>query len=354
MNLPHHGSNPKHVYNSLQLKAPQNILDFSVNTNPYGPPKFIHENWEGYSACIQDYPDPDAAELLKALSVKEKVPESFILAGNGAAELIFLLGQMLKGQDVLIIEPSFSEYRQALEVQGASIDSLVLLEENNWDLDSRIFTMMEGKKAVFLCSPNNPTGKVYSRSILLDVIEQAEKAGTLVICDEAFYDFAENEPSVVSELHRYPNLIILRSVTKMYALAGLRLGYILAEPSIIGDLKKRQPHWSVNALAQVIGRVCAADAEHAQKTRLLIELERKRVMRELSLIGIRVYPSSTNFYLIAAPKEEGLFRFLLEKGITVRHTENFAGLNGNYLRIAVKLPEENDQLIQALKEWKYC
>ncbi|WP_338781563.1 threonine-phosphate decarboxylase CobD [Metabacillus sp. FJAT-52054] len=354
MNLPHHGSNPQHVYHRLHMIPPDKIIDFSVNTNPLGPPPFIKENWLDYLQDIYDYPDPEAAALVQALSEKEQLPAECILPGNGAAELIFILAQLLKDEQVLITEPAFSEYRQALEVQGAVIDSLVLREENGWDLDERIFKKMQGKKAVFICNPSNPTGRVYSRALLLEVIKQAEKTETLIICDEAFYDFTAESHSLAGDLCRFSNLIILRSVTKMYALAGIRLGYVMASAPIIKKLKKRQPHWSVNALAQRMGISCAKDTDHAEKTRGWIASEREKVKYELLSIGMTVYPSSTNYYLIAAPKEKELYPYLLKKGIVTRHTENFAGLDGNYLRIAVKLPNENQALIAALKEWKGC
>lgn len=333
---------------------PAALTDFSVNINPLGPPAFIRENWENYFQYIEDYPDPHARELIHSISLKEQLPEEMILAGNGAAQLIFLLGEMLRGEEVLIVEPAFSEYKEALRAFGAAISSLVLDERTGWDLDDRIFPAMRGKKAVFLCSPNNPTGKMYSRDMMLQVINAAAEAGTFIICDEAFLDFAEHAPSFAPYITRYPNIIVLKSVTKMYSLAGLRLGYVLAAPPIAAKLLAKQPHWSVNALAQVIGASCMEDSTHASKTRNYVSEERIRVTSELRKTGFTVYPSSVNFYLIDAPQKEGLYRFLLKKGIVARHTENFNGLDGDYLRFSVKTEEENDLLVHALKEWKTC
>ncbi|MGD6818820.1 threonine-phosphate decarboxylase CobD [Metabacillus sp. 113a] len=354
MNLPQHGSNPIHVYRSLNIDPPARILDFSVNTNPLGPPAFIKERWHEYLHAIRDYPDPEASVLINTLSKANELPPDWLLPGNGAAELIAAVSQELKGEKVLIIEPAFSEYRRALEAQGADIEAHVLSAENNWELDEQIFEKMTEKKALFICSPNNPTGKSYTVSVLAEVVKRAEKNGTLVVCDEAFYDFTEKAETLAPMLRNFSNLIILRSLTKMYAIAGLRLGYMMASPPVIARIKSLLPHWNVNALAQVIGTDCISDGTHAERTRHFIANERRRMHQLLTDMGFCVYPSSTNYYLLRPVKRAELYVILAKRGIITRHTENFAGLEGGFLRVAVKLRHENDEFIDALKEWATC
>jgi threonine-phosphate decarboxylase len=356
LNLPLHGSNPKYLYDAYDLNIPEQIIDFSVNLNPYGPPAKLREIWNELYHDAIDYPDPYGQDLVSAIAQHHNLDENMVMIGNGAAELIFLLGQFFAERHVLVVEPAFSEYKKACEAFGCKVFSHVLYDQHDWNIDFvRIEEDVTGKDALFFCHPNNPTGKVYPKDHLLSLVEMAKEHACYVVIDEAFADFCSESTSIVKELQRYPNLIVLRSLTKMYAIAGLRLGYLLAHPEIISKLKQKQPHWSVNAIALKAGLICLKDDQHADRTRQMIDQERNRMIDALQNMGFRCSDSSVNFFLIHdpdIPSMDPLITFLLKKGLVVRHTKNFRGLDGRYIRVAVRKKEENDQLLSALREWK--
>jgi threonine-phosphate decarboxylase len=356
LNLPLHGSNPKYLYEAYDLNMPEQIVDFSVNLNPFGPPAQLREAWNELYFDAIDYPDPYGQALVEAIAKFHNLDENMVIIGNGAAELIYLIGQIFAQRHVLIVEPAFSEYKKACEAFGCKVSSHVLYDRHDWDIDIvRIEAELTGKDALFFCHPNNPTGKVYSKKQLLSLIEVAKKHAACVVIDEAFADFCSESISVAQELKRYPNLIVLRSLTKMYAIAGLRLGYVLAHPETISLLKQKQPHWSVNGIALKAGQICLKDNTHATRTRQLIDQERKRMITVLQNLGFRCSDSSVNFFLIQDPSlssMDPLISFLLKRELVVRHTKNFRGLDGRYIRVAVRKKEENDQLLSALREWK--
>ncbi|WP_174616002.1 threonine-phosphate decarboxylase CobD [Virgibacillus ihumii] len=355
MNWPLHGANAHHLYESLELPMPDKIIDFSANLNPFGPPAGIQANWSDWFEKISDFPDPNGKELVQQIAREEGLSEDTILLGNGGAELIALVTRMLAGKRVLLIHPTFSEYGRMCSVAGCEMTSLVL-QEGDWQLRmEELIPKLAEADAVFLCHPNNPTGIVYSESLMEQIISACHEHNCLLIADEAFYDFLDNKQSVASLVNKYSNLMVIRSLTKMYAIAGLRLGYLLASPELVRKLKSFQPHWSVNALALEAGKECLLDGKHAAKTRSFISGERERILAVLKKAGYRVSPSKVNFHLLqdrALDEQLPLFRFLLKKGIVPRHTANYQGLNGRWMRFAVKQSRQNDILLEALLEWR--
>lgn len=353
--MPSHGSNPHYVYKAANLKQPETVLDFSVNVNPFGAPAIIKENWMKWFQFIEDYPDPHSAELKKELSIKEKIDENNILIGNGGAELISLVPQLFNGKNVLIIEPAFSEYEQACLAQNCHVEHHIL-NEGDWSLNTaELLPKVKKYQAIFLCTPNNPTGVVYDREAILQLIEEGKRHQCMIIIDEAFFDFSSENHSYSSFIEQYSNLILLRSLTKMYAIAGLRLGYLIAHPSVIAKLSMLKPHWSVNAIAMKAGMECLKQHKYVQQTRQHIDQERSRLEEFFQKSGFSYSKSKVNFYLLRDPallEAAPLFLFLLEKGIVPRHTLNFPGLNGRWLRLAIKQTEDNNQLLEALDEWK--
>lgn len=332
------------------------MIDFSVNINPYGMPQVIKQKWPQFLAYVSDYPDPHSIALKETLAKKELINEDNVLIGNGAAELIFLLANRFRNQDVLIVDPTFSEYRTACTTHGCRVHSVVLKEENDWQLDvDDIIPQLEGKAALFICNPNNPTGVRYEKDKLLKIIKAAYERNVMVVIDEAFYDFCLEPSTLVPSVQKYPNLVILRSFTKMFAIAGIRLGWLAAHPTVLTELLPFQPHWSVNALAEQIGLLSVAEDAFVKQTAEQIAQERKKIEVELAQLHFTVSMSETNYYLLRENEKqnmEPLLRFLMENGLTARHTENFIGLNGNYLRFAIRTEKENEQLINVLKRWR--
>ncbi|MDN4525764.1 threonine-phosphate decarboxylase CobD [Fictibacillus fluitans] len=357
MLLPTHGANPELLARSLQTELKENSLDFSVNVNPYPPLTGLQEVWNSLYEEVLHYPHPSADPFVMQAAEMAGLQQEQILAGNGAAELIFLIAQACRGANVLIIEPAFSEYREACEANGCTVESFTTQEEAGWGISfENLEKSLEDKQLCFLCHPNNPTGTALD----LDQIEKllklcSEKKVTLVV-DEAFVHFMENPVTAVPLLAHNSNLIILRSLTKMFHLPGLRLGYALSSAELIRKLRKYQPPWSVNGPAQKIGMLCLKQeniyaADIAEKT----ANERNRLFPALRRLGFEPSPSLVNFYCLREKGEEKdhlhLIKYLLLKGIIVRHTFNFNGLEGRYIRLAIRTPEENDVLHGALEGW---
>ncbi|ARK30251.1 threonine-phosphate decarboxylase CobD [Halalkalibacter krulwichiae] len=355
MLLPNHGANPEILLEKLGKRRPKQIYDFSENTNPFGPPEFLKNiSMDELLTTMTHYPDPEVSLLSSRLAAKNGVSISQVLVGNGAAELIFLLANMLQGKRVGIVEPAFSEYRDACSAFNCQITSVVLSPP--WQLDlNKVKAVLPEVDALFLCSPNNPTGVRFRREDLVDLIREAEKNQTYIVLDEAFYDFCELEEGLEQLVHQYSVIILLRSLTKMFAVAGVRLGYVLANPFVIEALKKRQPPWSVNGIAQQIGIRLLEEKAFVNQTVNKIQAEKRHVVGRLRQLNFFVSESTVNFYLLAEKDRKDLFpllSYLAEQGIIARHTYNFKGLGGRYLRLAVKDREYNDLLIKALSRWR--
>ncbi len=355
MSLPNHGANPDQLAGALGLKLPELSIDFSVNTNPFGPPRLLmNESETDLLKVMANYPDPHVTQLTKLLAERNHVLTTQVLVGNGAAELIFLLASLFRDKKVRIIEPAFSEYRDACSAYGCRIESFILQEP--WELKGEtIKTIVSGVELLFLCSPNNPTGVRYPKATIVALLKEAEKANVHVVVDEAFYDFCEEQEGLEDLCHEFQNLIILRSLTKMYAIAGLRLGYMIADETVIRRLKALQPPWSVNGLAQKIGLSLLQDRSFVRDTVKKLHVERKWMKEKLEGLNFDISCSTVNFYLLSE-KNKGdlheLFVYLLKRGIVARHTYNFNGLNGRYLRLAVKDRPSNEQLLLALMDWR--
>lgn len=355
MQLPAHGSNPQQLYNALGVAMPRDYIDFSVNTNPLGTPEEVKQSWPNWLEEVYDYPDPLGTDLKRIVAKKEGVDASRLVLGNGAAELITLLARYLRQKRVLIIQPAFSEYETACRSEGCSITYYVAMPPD-WQLDRKVLEeKLPQVDAVFICQPNNPTGVSYQPAVLDWLIEYCHQGKTLLIIDEAFYDFAVEPVTAIQRATNSPSILVLRSLTKMYNIAGLRLGYLVGQPGLLEEIASFQPHWSVNAIAMKAGQVCLADEVHPSKTRIYIEAERKRLFSFFKEHHFIHSPSTINFYIFSDPTAasiKDLFIFLLAKGLVVRHTNNFPGLSSQWLRAAIKTRAENNLLMGALKEWR--
>lgn len=352
--LPSHGSNPHYLYDSLSIAQPEETLDFSANLNPLGPPQTLIEKWPDAFDLITTYPDPHASSLTKKLAAMHNTEESRVLVGNGGAELITLVGRFLFHKRVCIVQPAFSEYEEACRSAGCEVTYHTL--EEGWRLDPKpLIEKMNHLDAIFLCSPNNPTGVSYDPEAVRTLIAEAEKRDCYLIIDGAFADFLHEEPSYTVELMTNKNLIILRSLTKMFAIPGLRLGYMMAHPEVISAVKRLKPHWSVNALALMAGEICIEEQAYMTATRKFIEEEREKLQLFFEKHHYIYSRSSVNFYLLKDPEQIDQAPFLLyliKNGIVPRHTENFPGLEGRWLRFAIRTFDENDRLMEVLASWR--
>jgi threonine-phosphate decarboxylase len=354
LNLPFHGANPRQLYERVGLPFPKAWIDFSVNTNPYSLPLYVLPTQAEFYRWSMEYPDPDASELVSYIARLERISKEQLLIGNGASQCIYLLAQLFSGKKVGIAEPTFSEYRRACEVNGCSIFSIVSDEASDWTYEqSKLLELIERVDVFFFCHPNNPTGTVMTKEQLYSLLEVAERTNTFMVIDEAFYHFWDEAFTALEWIHSFPHLIVIRSLTKMYHLAGVRIGYIVANADIIQKVKMLQPPWSVNHVAQQLALRLLPMNEFVAHTKRMIACERERIKAILQEAGYYVSPSVVNFYLLRAPhlSTEKLLYDLLKEGLIPRHTANFRGLDGRYLRLAVKTKEENDRLLHVLTRW---
>lgn len=324
-------------------------LDFSVNTNPLGMPGEIRRALVSRADEFERYPDPKCRELCTAISKYEKVPENWILCGNGAADLIYRLCYALKPRKALVCAPTFSEYERALEQVNCQIVHYGLSAENKFMLTNSILEWITPEiDILFICNPNNPTGRLIPKELMLCILNKAGENDITVAVDECFLDFT-NGVSAKAYLRDMPKLVILKAFTKMYAMPGLRLGYMLtASESILGKAEYASQCWGVSVPAQIAGTTALSLTGWREKTLRIIEKERSFLSDKLLKLGITVFPSDVNFILINS--EKALYEPLLQKGILIRSCANFIGLGKSYYRISVKTRAGNARLIQAVKE----
>ncbi|MGP7819099.1 threonine-phosphate decarboxylase CobD [Niallia sp. 01092] len=354
MNLPSHGANPHYLYEQMDITPPQQIIDFSANINPLGPPAVLQQKWASLYNTIHYYPDPKGRMLIKNIADIENIKGNQLLLGNGAAELISLIGRMLTGEKVLLIQPTFSEYEQACKVNNCEVN-YHMVNDKDWLLQIEdMEASLKNVKAVFLCNPNNPTGIYYEKKELLRLLDVCKKYDCLLILDEAFYDFVKDYEKMAPELKHYPNLLILRSMTKMFSIPGIRLGYIMAHEQMIKKLASLQTHWSVNNIALHAGELLLAEEDFVADTIQFIETEKQKLCAFYKKIGFQMTESHANFYLLKDPnfdEQKEFFQFLLKEGIVARHTYNYPGLDGKWLRFAIKNKQENEHLQGVIKKW---
>ncbi|MDR3589127.1 MAG: threonine-phosphate decarboxylase CobD [Negativicutes bacterium] len=342
----------------LEERKIEEMLDFSANINPLGMPDSVHQALVEALPHIIHYPDPEAAALKDAISRRFGVEKEKITAGNGAAELLYVLCHMFRPQRVLVPAPTFSEYERAARACGAAVDYLYLSPADNFAISTeKIAQRLPKVDILFLCNPNNPTGQVLPRDRMEEIIALAEKMRVVVVVDESFLEFLPEEGALSCRplLPRYANLVILQSLTKFYALPGLRLGFALADRAICAMLDKGKDPWNVNSLAQAAGTIALADAAYRAKGVITVSAAREAFLARLSDIpGIIPLAGSANFILadIAGTgfTSGQLCQCLAQKGILIRDCSNYPGLSEAYVRLAVKMPQQNEVLAACLQK----
>jgi len=339
-----------------------------VALSPYRPAKWdpslvrLHANENPWRAAgdtsgpaLNRYPEPQSTALIARLAALYGVGPDSVLVGRGSDEGIDLLVRAFcrAGQDrVIVCPPTFAMYRFAAEVQGAGVVEVPLVEDQDFALDARgiLAACNDSTRIVFLCSPNNPTGNLLDRGSIERVLAGLE-GRALVVVDEAYVEFA-SAPSLVPWLDRFPHLVILRTLSKAYALAGARCGAVLASPEVIGLLRRMIPPYAVSV--QTIETVLAVLDDVHQVTRdgrlrQLVE-ERRRLaarLRKVELIE-RIWPSEANFLLVESPDAGRLLAAGMKAGFLVRDVRHYPGLS-RCLRITVGSPEQNDRLLEGLE-----
>lgn len=327
------------------------LLDFSANTNPLGTPPGVLAAVEESLKEIHRYPDPYCRKLVRAISKFEQVPENWILCGNGAAELIYAYCQSIGAKRAVELAPTFSEYSLALEQAGCAVSRYVLSKERNFVLDRDFLTFLDREKpdVVFLCSPNNPTGQTVPRQLLLEILRYCAEQGIRLFVDECFADLSDRQESLKGELADNPQLFLLRAFTKSYGMAGLRLGFCMSsDGNLLGSMAKAAQPWNVSTPAQEAGIAALREREFLEKTRHLIGIERPWLKEQLEKLEFWVCPSQANYLLFSGPA--GLDAELRKRGVAVRSCANYHGLGSGWYRVAVRRREENEALVQMLRE----
>lgn len=324
--------------------------DFSANINPLGMPenvkKILTENIEKYSF----YPDPDNTDLIKAISDYENISEKNIYCGNGAADLIYRIVSAVSPCKALLFAPSFSEYEKALLDSGCNIEYYYLNEKDGYVIKNFDTDLLTGKDICFLCNPNNPVGNITDNIILKKIIDGCQKHNVMLIIDECFMDFVFNGMYLSAKQFLFcKNLVILKAFTKTYAMAGLRLGYILSKNEVlIEKIRNIGQPWSVSVPAQLAGSVALKNTDFIKKTVKFILKEREFLIDRLKDMGLKVFPSETNFIMFKSENIK-IDELLKNKGIAIRNCENYEGLGKGFYRIAVRTRKENEYLISAME-----
>lgn len=328
--------------------------DFSVNVNPLGMPRSVKEAL--YRAVEQcgSYPDIEEEALKKAVSGMLAVPEEYLLFGNGASELLMAAVHGIKPKKVVIPVPSFYGYEYAARAVGSEILFYELQRENGFLVTEDLCEQLtEDVGMLFLANPNNPTGCLLDEETAAALLHHCAERGIFVVVDECFIEFCAGRRSMISELTRYDRLILVRAFTKIFAIPGVRLGYLVCKDRLLLDkIAGQLPEWNLSCFAQEAGCACAKETAFVEGTVEYVGRERLSMERKLRRRGFEVFPSAANFLLVyreEARTADTLYEQLLRRGILIRDCENFRGLGRGFYRIAVRSREENERLLQAIE-----
>ena len=327
-----------HLYTNI-------AFDFSSNVNPYGISSELQQHLAQNIFKVTHYPEPIAQSLARTIETKKSLAFECVLVTNGATESIYIIAQHFSGKNSLIFQPTFSEYEDACKQYKHTIEfgSFKHFNETNF----------KEHDLVWICNPNNPTGEVTSPTILLERIK--EHPHTTFIVDEAYIEFCSAKFSIEEEAGKLENLIVLKSMTKLYAMPGIRLGFMIASPKLLKIFEKHLMPWRVNQLAIVAGLHCFKNDRINTLNLNELLAASKQLQENINKIdGFKAHSSNTPFFLVECPVKASVIKdFLIKKhGILVRDASNFRGLNEYHIRIATQKYEANLALINALKLWK--
>jgi L-threonine-O-3-phosphate decarboxylase len=349
---PHHGGNLAWAA-ALASCRPQEILDFSASINPLGPPPSVLNAIAQHLGTIQAYPDPNATELRQQLSLFHQVPMDWVMVGNGAAELLTWACRSLSEMaQVHLLTPAFGDYWRALKAFDAKVCPHSVRVEQQGDLATLLALDSDlTLTGLLLNNPHNPTGQLFPK---VDVLKLANRFSRIVI-DEAFMDFLADgdQYSLIPEIANNPHVVVLRSLTKFYSIPGLRLGYAIGHPDLLGQWQAWRDPWSVNALAIAAGVAAVQDeAFQAQTYRWLAEAIPQLREGLAQLPGLEIIPGAVNFVLVrcngsATQLQESVLK---RHKILIRDCVSFAELGDRYFRVAVRTVDENERLLAALAD----
>ena len=334
-------------------------LDFSANLNPLGMPQSAREALHAgiESGAFEPYPDTRCTGIARSIAKMEGVDVQQVVVCAGATDLIGRIVMAIAPEYALVCDPCYCGYEQALEQHGVKVMRHTLREEDDFALTDAFISELEHLAAarkppelIFLANPNNPTGLVVDAFLLESVLKVAASLHSCVVVDECFIDFT-SATSMIARINEYPQLIVMKAFTKIYAMAGLRLGYgICSESSLAARLQQAGQPWAVSTPAQLAGVAALGEQGFVEKTRSFVADVREKLKQALESepLSLRVIDGQANYLMFECHR--ALYEPLLERGILIRRCENFEGLDGSWYRVAVRTHEENAQLIAALEE----
>jgi threonine-phosphate decarboxylase len=335
-------------------------LDFSANINPLGLSGLVYDSIQSHLADIVHYPEPSGGHLKSSIAAFYDIPEDEIVLGNGAAELFYIFFHMVRTARVLLPVPSFSEYERAARAAGTEVRYYALPPAGGFKLEwKKMRAAMQQTDCFVLGNPDNPTGRLLCRGELTELVAYAVQRGIWSIIDESFLDFRRDAASYTIRdlVHGYDKLVVIQSMTKFYALPGLRLGFGIMPPALAQCMEKNKDVWNVNLLAQAAGIAALSPKNdtYRERTHQVIRQEQAWLMEQFAAIsGIEAAEPSVNFILLdigsTGQTASEFAARLRAKGILVRDCSNYPGLDGQHIRVAVRLHEENMRLIKAIRD----
>lgn len=318
-------------------------INFSSNVYNHVDHSGLHQHLFQQMESIRTYPEPEPYSLEKVLAERFHLSSEEVCVTNGATEAIYLIAQTFRNQISAILMPTFSEYADACRLHGHKVVPIYNLNR-----------LPDRGRLIWLCNPNNPTGEVREKEVLTACIKQNPRR--IFIMDQSYEFFTQKALLTAKEAAEFPNVILLHSMTKRFAVPGLRLGYITACKELLHEIRTQRMPWSVNQLAIEAGHYLLSSSQYDIDISLLLREKERLVQSLLSIGGMEIWPSDTHYMLVQLRmgKAAALKEYLAtEQGILIRDASNFEGLNEHFFRIATQTPEENDKLVESIKKWTY-
>lgn len=327
-------------------------LDFSANVSPLGVPDSVVKAITDAAVLADRYPDPLCRDLCDAIGEYEGVDPSYVICGNGAADIIFRFAGAMKNRNVLVTAPTFSEYETALTANGCTVRRHLLKEEDGFRVGADFLDDIDDDTdIVFLCEPNNPTGVTSGRDFLMKALRTCEAHDAVLVIDECFNEFIDDPQSATMKeaLSSSDHLLILKAFTKVFAMAGVRLGYgLCSNREILEGIRGSGQPWSVSGLAQAAGIAALSEPEYVTRLSEMVRSERPFIKEGLEKLGLTVMPGEANYLLFRGPAD--LENRMRNRGILIRNCSNYPGLGEGWFRTAVRTREDNEKLLQIMKE----
>lgn len=318
-------------------------INFSSNVYNHVDHSGLHQHLFQQMESIRTYPEPEPYSLEKVLAERFHLSSEEVCVTNGATEAIYLIAQTFRNQISAILMPTFSEYADACRLHGHKVVPIYNLNR-----------LPDRGRLIWLCNPNNPTGEVREKEVLTACIKQNRQR--IFVMDQSYEFFTQKALLTAKEAAEFPNVILLHSMTKRFAVPGLRLGYITACKELLHEIRTQRMPWSVNQLAIEAGHYLLSSSQYDIDISLLLREKERLVQSLLSIGGMEIWPSDTHYMLVQLRmgKAAALKEYLAtEQGILIRDASNFEGLNEHFFRIATQTPEENDKLVESIKKWTY-